>query len=371
MLSVLKRLSLGLALIGATSAVLLLSDANRRSTKPNEVFRVAVLQFASSPLMEDGVSGMRTGLTEGGLLEGRDVEIRIYNAEGDIPIANTIAAELASGLFDLVLTSGTPAMQAMANANRDGKTIHVFGLVADPFGSGVGLKRDDPLDHPAHFVGIGSLLPMAPVIELARELYPDLRAIGLVWNPAESNSEIFTLEARRLCSEIGIELLEATVDNSAGVFEAANSLAARGADALLISGDNTVASAPNSILSAAKAARIPAFSILTGNAKLGALFELGANFLEVGRLTGALAARILQGTDPAAIPVANIVPEMLSVNLTALAGLRDPWKIPQELLDRADMVIDENGVHDRGAARSESPTTPALTCPQERVHSLS
>ena len=115
-----------------------------------------------------------------------------------------------------------------------------------------------------------------------------------------------------------------TVDNSAGVFEAASSLAARGADALLISGDNTVASAPNSILSAAKPAHIPVFSILAGNVKLGALFELGANYLEVGRLTGALAARILQGADPAAIPVTNIVPQMMSLNLTALAGLRDP-----------------------------------------------
>ena len=359
MLSVLKKLSLGLALLGATSAVLLLSDANRRSAKPSDIFRVAVLQFASSPVMEDGVSGMRRGLTESGLLEGRDVEIQIYNSEGDIPTANTIAAQLVSGQFDLVLTSGTPAMQAVANANRDGKTIHVFGLVADPFRSGVGLKRDDPLDHPAHFVGIGSLLPIVPGIELARELYPDLKAIGLVWNPAESNSEILTLEARRLCSEMGIGLLEATVDNSAGVFEAASSLAARGADALLISGDNTVASAPNSILSAAKATRIPVFSILAGNVKLGALFELGTNYLEVGRLTGALAARILQGADPAAIPVVNIVPQMFSVNVTALEGLRDPWRIPQEVLDRADVVIDEKGVHERKAAQSESSTSPA------------
>ena len=319
---------------------------------------MAVLQFASSPLMDDGVSGMRSGLAEGGLREGQDVEIQIYNAEGDIPTANTIASELVSGHFDLVLTSGTPAMQAVANANQGGKTIHVFGLVADPFGAGVGLNRDDPLDHPAHFVGIGSLLPMAPVIELAREIYPGLKTIGLAWNPAESNSETFTLEARRICSELGIELLEATVDNSAGVFEAATSLAARGADALLMSGDNTIASAPNSILSAARAARIPAFSILTGNAKLGALFELGANFLEVGRLTGALGAQVLQGTDPGAIPVANIVPEMLSVNVTALARLKDPWKVPQKVLDRADVVVDEKGVHERQSPQSGSLPAP-------------
>ena len=349
-----KKLLLGLSLIGASSAVLLLSDVNRRSSDAVGPRQVAVLQFASSPLMEDGVAGMRSGLVESGLRLGEDIDIQIYNAEGDIPTANAIAAELVSGRFDLVLTSGTPAMQAVANANRTGNTVHVFGLVADPFGSGVGLTRDDPLDHPAHFVGIGSLLPMAPVIEMAREIYPGLESIGLVWNPSESNSEIFTIEARRVCSELGIDLLEATVDNSAGVFEAATSLAARGADGLLMSGDNTVASAPNSILSTAKTARIPAFSILTGNAKLGALFELGANFYEVGNLTGALAAQILQGADPATIPVQNIVPEMLSINLTALEGLRDRWSVPQALVDRADIVIDGDGTHERGGPKSTS-----------------
>ncbi len=353
MTSALNKLLLGMALIGVASAILLFSDVGRRSSGPGEQSRVAILQFASSPLMEDGVAGMRAGLTGSGLEEGRDIEIQVYNAEGDIPTANAIASELVSGKFDLVLTSGTPAMQAAANANQGGKTMHVFGLVADPFGSGVGLKREDPLDHPAHFVGIGSLLPVEPVIELARELNPALGSIGLVWNPAESNSEIFTLEARRVCSEMGIELLEATVDNSAGVFEAATSLGARGAEALFLSGDNTVAAAPNSILSAAKAARIPAFSILTGNAKLGALFELGANFIQVGRLTGELAARILQGADTTAIPVANVVPEMLSVNMTALQGLKQRWNVPQQVLDRADVVIDETGAHEKSTADTE------------------
>ncbi len=77
---------------------------------------------------------------------------------------------------------------------------------------------------------------MAPVIRLARQLNPQLKTLGIVWNPAESNFEIFTVEARRVSKGLGIELLEATVHNSAGVFEAAISLAARGAEPLLMSG---------------------------------------------------------------------------------------------------------------------------------------
>jgi len=340
---VLKRLSLGLLLIGGTSAILLLSDVDRRTSDSSRV-EVAILQFATSPLMEEGVRGMREALNAG-FLKSKTLALQLYNAEGDMPTANAIASEITSGQFDLILTSGTPAMQAVANANRLGKTTHVFGLVADPFGAGVGISRENPLDHPPHLVGIGSFIPVRPAFELARQMFPNLKIVGEVWNPAESNSEAFTREARRISADMGIELLEANVDNTAGVFEAASSLVARGVEALWIGGDNTVASAADSVMAAARAGHIPVFSILTGNAEKGALFESGADFYEIGRQTGELAVRILEGADPATIPVVNSVPAKLVINRTALSGLRDPWRPTREALDRAHSVIDESGIH--------------------------
>ncbi len=359
MIPKLKRLSLGLLLIGGTSAILLLSDVQRRTSDTSRV-EVAILQFATSPLMDAGVKGMREALNDSGFSNAETIALRLYNAEGDMPTANAIASEITSGQFDLILTSGTPAMQAVANANRLGKTTHVFGLVADPFGAGVGISRENPLDHPAHLVGIGSFIPVLPAFELARQMFPKLKTVGEVWNPAESNSEAFTLKARKICTDMGIELLEANVDNTAGVFEAASSLVARGAEALWIGGDNTVASAADSVVSAARAGHIPVFSILTGNAKQGALFEAGADFYEVGRQTGELAAQILRGADPATIPVVNSVPARLVINRTALSGLRDPWKPTREALDRAHGVIDESGIHEKsdppaGAASGRAP----------------
>lgn len=343
MVLLLKHLSLGLLLIGGTSAILLLSDVDRRTSDSSRV-EVAILQFATSPLMEEGVRGMREALNAG-FLKSKTLALQLYNAEGDMPTANAIASEITSGQFDLILTSGTPAMQAVANANRLGKTIHVFGLVADPFGAGVGISRENPLDHPPHLVGIGSFIPVRPAFELARQMFPNLKIVGEVWNPAESNSEAFTREARRISADLGIELLEANVDNTAGVFEAASSLVARGVEVLWIGGDNTVASAAASVMAAARAGHIPVFSILTGNAEQGALFEEGADFYEIGRQTGELAVRILEGADPATIPVVNSVPAKLVINRTALSGLRDPWRPTREALDRAHSVIDESGIH--------------------------
>jgi ABC-type uncharacterized transport system substrate-binding protein len=350
-----KRLSLGISLIALTSSVLLLSDLDRRKPSSHRIARIALLQHASQPVLDEGVQGMLDGLAENGFSDGKRITLRRYNAENDIATANAIAKDITNGQYEYVLTASTLSLQAVANANKAGKAVHIFGVVADPFGAGVGISRENPLDHPKHLVGIGSFLPVADAFRTARKLFPALQSVGLVWNTAESNSEAFTRKGREICRELGINLLEANVDNSSGVFEAASSLVGRGAQALWLSGDVTVLVAVDSVISAARKGRIPVFSIIPPNVKRGTLFDLGANFYEVGKLTGGLAAQILNGADPATIPVTDVVPKQFMVNSQALKGLRDSWRVPEDSVQLADAVLDESGFHEKATKALPSP----------------
>jgi len=350
MLVILKRLALGVVLIVLASAVLLLSDLNRRTHGARGIPRVGLLQHASTMLLDDAVRGMVDGLTENGFVDGKTIVIRKYNAQGDIAVANSIAKEMVNADFDLLLTSSTLSLQAVANANRGGKTVQVFGAVADAAVAGVGVSRDNPLDHPRNLVGIGSLLPVAEAFRIAREMFPRLKTVGVAWNPAEANSRVFTEKAREACQALGIELLEANVENSNAVLEAADSLIARGAQGLWVGGDVTVNVAVDSVISAARKARIPVFSITPGRPDRGTLFDYGADFYQIGKQTGELAARILRGADPAQIPITNVVPTWLVVNTLPLESLKDPWRAPEDLLRRADMVVDRSGMHTKGEA---------------------
>ncbi len=351
-----KCLFFGLALIALTSSVLLVSDWHRRQAGTRRIPHIAILQQASQPIVDEGVQGMLDGLAESGFTDGQSITIRRYNAEGDIATANAIAKEITSGQFDLVLTATTLSLQAVANANRAGKTLHVFGLVSDPFGAGVGIRRGNPLDHPRHLVGIGTMQPVAEAFRLAKKLFPNLQTVGEAWNPAEANSEAQTRIAREIAPQLGIKLLEANVDNSAGVFEAVSSLVSRGAQALWVGGDVAVSTALESVLTAARKGGIPVFTSLPGNAQRGALFDLGANYHEVGRATGTLAGKILHGTDPATLPVEETVPHRLLVNTQALKGLRDPWRLPDDVLREATAVIDETGIHEKAVAAAPQPS---------------
>ena len=305
----LKRLARGFIFIALASSVLLLSDWNQRQTGEGRMPRVAVLQHASMELLDETVQGMLDALTDAGYRDGQNIVLTRFNAENDLPTDNAIAKEITDGKFDLVLTASTLSTQAVANANKAGKAIHVFGAVADPFSAGIGVRREAPMDHPRHLAGIGTFMPVAANFELARRMFPGLKTVGVAWNPAESNSRAFTVKAREVCEMLGIELLEATVENSSGVGEAANSLVSRGAQALWIGGDVTVLVAADAVVAAAKKARIPVFTLTPPTAKRGALFDLGANFTTIGRQTGELAVKILRGANPAGFAIEDRVPE--------------------------------------------------------------
>src|SRR5207248_3069211 len=88
------------------------------------------------------------------------------------------------------------------------------------------------------------------------------------------------------------------------------------------------------------------------------LFDLGGNYFEIGKAVGNLAADVLDGRSPAEIPVENFAPPVLHINTLALAGLKDEWKIPEDVLREAAVVIDQSGRHARAVA-SAVPRPPA------------
>jgi ABC-type uncharacterized transport system substrate-binding protein len=352
-----KRLWLGIALIALTSGGLLVSDWGQRKPHAGRVPRVAFAQYASQQLIEDAIQGMKEALTEAGYTDPGSISIEYFNSQNDAGTAAAIAKQMATGGYDLLVTMSTLSLQSVANANRDGRTRHVFGLVSDPAGAGVGISRTNPLDHPKHLAGIGTMQPVENAFRVARQMYPRLKKVGVAWNAAESNSAANLVVARRVGKQMGIELIEANVENSAAVTEAAQSLIARGAEAIWIGADLTVLVAMDTVIHTGQRARIPVFTSLPDGAKRGALFDLGANYFEVGREQGKLIADVLRGADPATVPVRDVMIEKLYVNRVALKNLKDPWQIPEELVARAALVVDENGIHEKESLSSSRPLT--------------
>ncbi len=90
--------------------------------------------------------------------------------------------------------------------------------------------------------------PVAGVFRMAREANPKLAKVGVVWNPAESNSEASTIMAREVCKQLNIELVEMTIDSSSAVLDAVKALLARKVQAIWAGGDATVAPAIETLI---------------------------------------------------------------------------------------------------------------------------
>ncbi len=331
----LQRLGAGVALIAFCAALLLLSDSNRGRGGAARLPRVAVFQFSSQAMLDEGVRGLLDSLRDHGYVDGRSMRLEHFNAENDLPTANSIADELTGGRFDYVFTVSTNCLQAVAKANRDGRVKHVFGVVADPVGAGVGISAANPLDHPRNMAGVGTLAPIRELLATAKRMNPQLKRVGLPWNPSQSNSETYTKIARAAAPALGLELLEGTVDATPGVGEVIGSLVARGAEAILTTGDLTVTLAIEAVISEARRGGIPVFASQPSLAARGVLLAIGGDYYLIGRETGDVAARVLNGEDMSRMPILYSLPKIVAVNRAAASKLRQAWVFPPDVLAAA------------------------------------
>ncbi len=312
--------------LAAAAGALLLTGCGGTTPQAN-LPQLAIIQHTPCVTVDAGRDGVLAALATAGYRDGETVQITQYDAQGDMGMLDSICRQVVSGDYAVAVTLSTPCLQAMANANRDGRIIQVFGLVTDPFGAGVGLDRTRPRQHPGHLVGIGTFEPVAEGFRLAKQVNPGLGSVGVVFNAGEDCSRTCVEQARQVCAGLGISLEEIAVENAAGVGEAVQALLQRGVQAFWTAGDNTVDNAFPAYAAMANRQGIPVFSSNLEHIQDGAAFCLGADYHAVGKLVGAMAAGVLRNPQSAAgIAIENVVPQRLAVNAPLFTGFSPAWQ---------------------------------------------
>ncbi len=337
MLADLRKLWLGLSIIVAASVLLVMTDASRRpraAAGPSQ--RVTLLCFSSIQPVEEAAASFRARLEQ--LTGPGMVELRKLNAEGDVATLRQMAVDALSARPDLLVSFTTPALQSVVAANRDGMK-HVFGLVVDPFIAGVGLDRAHPADKPAWLTGIATPPPARRLFEAARSMNPALKRLGVVWNPAESNSVAGVTAGREAAKALGIELLEANATSPTEARTAVDSLLARGIDAFWILADINAQNSAPALIGACRQQKVPVITSVPVLVRQGAMLGVGADYDVLGRQSAELAARVLQGTSPADIPVSESIPVRVAVDPGEVAHAGGRWVLPETIRSQADEVI--------------------------------
>mgnify|MGYP001171439299 FL=1 len=291
--------------------------------QPAKTYSIGITQIVTHEALDAAREGFKAALADAGLQATYDEQ----NAQGDPSIAASIAGTFADAGHDLILAIATPTAQAVAQKISDVPVL--FTAVTDPVGAELVASLEAP---GANVTGTSDANPVKEQLELVKQIVPDAKTIGVVFNSGEANSVTQVSWLKEIAPTLGLEIKEAAAPTSADVQQATEALG--DVDAIYVPTDNTVVSSLDGLIGVAEAKQIPVFGAEAGTVSGGAIATYGISYYELGRQTGEQAVRILtEGADPATMPVETQT--NLEVYLNLGAAQRMGVTLPQELIDRA------------------------------------
>ena len=294
---------------------------------------VAATQIVEHPALDAARQGVLDELNARGYETGKNLKWTYESAQGNTVTAGQIARKLSGEKPDVIVAIATPSAQAAATAAR-GIPV-VFSAVTDP----VGAKLVPTLEKPGKNVtGVTDMLPVAKHVELMKNLIPGIKTIGVIYNPGEANSVTTVNMVKEEAPKQGLSVVTAAATKSSEVQMAARSLIGK-ADIIYLPTDNTVISAAEAIIRVGEQNKLPIIAADTDTVKRGAIAAMGFNYYDMGRQTGAIVARILEGEQPGNISVETVDTMELYLNLGA--AKRMGVEVPQALQESAKEIIGE------------------------------
>lgn len=322
--SVALLLVLSLVLVGCGSG------GTGETQGETDVVKIGIIQIAEHPALDSARQGFLDALAENGYKDGENLVVDYQNAQADQSNLSTIARKFVNDKVDLVLAIATPAAITMASETSEIPIL--ITAVTDP----VSAKLVESNERPGtNVTGTTDMTPVREQMELLTKLCPDVKTVGIIYNSSEINSEIQAGIAKEAAKELGLEIVESTVTNSSEVQQIAHALGER-VEAIYVPTDNIIASSIASVVAVAEANKLPIIAGERAHVEAGALATIGIDYYKLGRQTGEMAIRVLNGADPATMPIEK--QETMDIVINKSAAEKIGLTIPEEILKDAEIV---------------------------------
>lgn len=315
-------LSVRLGLILFISILLMTSTGCGRK---GEEFSIGISQLVENPVLDLSREGFVKALSDKGYVDGDQISIKTQMAQGDISLATTIAQDFVNEGRDLIFTIATPSAQAALNSTKEIPIL--FTAVTDPSQAGLVKNLDQP---EGNITGTVDLVAMVKQFELGQAFVVDAKKVGIPFNNSEVNSQIQIKEARKAGEELGLEIVEIPINNSAELESALNAKI-KDLDFIFLPSDNLIASSVGIVKKVALENKLVVIGVDRPMLEKGALACEGLDYFELGYKTGLMAVDIMKGKTVGEIAVTAMDETDLIVNETMLEELG--LSLPESLKD--------------------------------------
>jgi len=276
------------------------------------------------------IDGFRRGLMELGWIEGENLVIEPIYADGHPERLPGLASVLARVPYDLVVASGSDAVEAARAAIQ---SIPIVG-VSSTLGTGGSLARSE-----GNLSGIALLFDEVATKwpELLIEMVPRVQRICVLFDPslsAERQSEAVGTTAAKL----GKTLLPIRIDNVDAIPDALERARGERLEGLIFISSPIFTANATRIVEFVQRTGLPAIYEARVLVEHGGLMSYGPNINDAFRRAASYADRILRGARPADLPIERPSRFELVINLKTAKALG--LEVPPTLLARADEVIE-------------------------------
>ena len=282
------------------------------------------------------LAAVRAGLRQEGYVEGDNLRIDFYWADGNFDRLDALARDLLAAKPDVVMAvGGTPVPLVVHKLTNTVPVVFTFG--SDPVAFGLVKSLGKPGGNMTGSVLLERSLE-GKRLELMHEMLPTARSIALMANSTSAFYGELERDARATAAARGLKLSMLPVASPAEIDRVFDAMATDRPDALVVSIDSLLIGQRERILARAAATRLPAIYPAREFTDAGGLASYSARWDDMYRWSGIYAGRILKGDRPADLPVQQPTVYELVVNARTARTLG--LTLPVTLLTRADEVIE-------------------------------
>jgi len=319
--------------VSAALATLLLLTPSHGAPLTSKVHRIGYLMVREPDAGLE--SAFLRGLNELGYIEGKNILIERRFAGNNADALPGLATEMARMKLDLVVVAPEQAAVAMKQA---APTVPiVMATAGEPVGTGVVVSLSRPGGTVTGLSNV-SIDIIGKQMQLLQQTIPGLARVAFLTNAHNVSKAIQLRAARDAANSLRVALVFEEAKGPADFDRAFAAMTQVRAGALVVAVDPLMFGERRRLAELAAKHRLPAISPFREFADAGGLMAYGGNLPDMFRRAAGYVDKILNGANPAALPVEQPNLYELVINLKTAHAFGVTF--PQPILTRADKVIE-------------------------------